>query len=264
MKFKRSVSLQLPNVVVGLLCSPFRRVAELSQVVELSLVYFRPVVAVSPLPSTPKPSPPDLFRLKAVVGHLLSITVHRSPSQDKLLFAQVAVEAQPHQSLPYPKSGTRPAPPAVPQASSCPREPASAVPTLESISRASTSRLLEPPSIIEPPSFLVSHKPVLGPFSPVLDCVIQRDRQFGIDIDMIRVIRRDRSQPNCLSVSSGYTTDQFVLCVPLGSPKTSYVPPRSHVACVSSWVPLFRTLIGKAEVRAKASCRATRSDRGEP
>ncbi|TYK30018.1 hypothetical protein E5676_scaffold587G00230 [Cucumis melo var. makuwa] len=39
---------------------------------------------------------------------------------------------------------------------------------------------------------------------------------------MIRVIRRDRSQPDCLSVSSGYTTDQFVLGVPLGSPKTSY------------------------------------------
>ncbi|KAA0047925.1 hypothetical protein E6C27_scaffold133G002100 [Cucumis melo var. makuwa] len=45
---------------------------------------------------------------------------------------------------------------------------------------------------------------------------------------MIRVIRRDRSQPDCLSVSSGYTTDQFVLGVPLGSPKTSYVP-RDHM-----------------------------------
>ncbi|KAA0032135.1 hypothetical protein E5676_scaffold186G00130 [Cucumis melo var. makuwa] len=77
---------------------------------------------------------------------------------------------------------------------------------------------------------------------------------------MIQMIRRDRSQPDCLSVSSGYTTDQFVLSVPLGSPKTSYVPPGSHVARVreraSSWA--------KAEVRAKASWRATRSDRGEP
>ncbi|KAA0032615.1 hypothetical protein E6C27_scaffold658G00010 [Cucumis melo var. makuwa] len=74
---------------------------------------------------------------------------------------------------------------------------------------------------------------------------------------MIRVIRRDRSQP---SVSSGYTTDQFILSVPLGSPKTSYVPPRSHVARVreraSSW--------SEAEIRAKASWRVTRSDRGEP
>ncbi|KAA0042482.1 hypothetical protein E5676_scaffold334G00350 [Cucumis melo var. makuwa] len=65
---------------------------------------------------------------------------------------------------------------------------------------------------------------------------------------MIRVIRRDRSQPDYLSVSSGYTTDQFVLGVPLGSPKTSYVPSGSHVARVreraSSWIPLFRTLIG--------------------
>ncbi|KAA0032153.1 hypothetical protein E5676_scaffold186G00430 [Cucumis melo var. makuwa] len=67
-------------------------------------------------------------------------------------------------------------------------------------------------------------------------------------MDMIRVIRQDRSQPDCLSVSSGYTTDQFVLGVPLESPKTSYVPPGSHVARVrergSSWVPLFRTLMG--------------------
>ncbi|KAA0060090.1 hypothetical protein E6C27_scaffold39G00040 [Cucumis melo var. makuwa] len=66
--------------------------------------------------------------------------------------------------------------------------------------------------------------------------------------------------PDCLSVSSGYTTDQIVLGVPLGSPKTSYVPPGSHVARVrkraSSWAG--------AEVRAKASWRATRSDRGEP
>ncbi|KAA0036858.1 hypothetical protein E5676_scaffold110G002340 [Cucumis melo var. makuwa] len=77
---------------------------------------------------------------------------------------------------------------------------------------------------------------------------------------MIRVIRRDRSQHDCLSISSGYTTDQFVLGVPLGSPKTSYVPPGSHVAHVreraSSWA--------EVEVRAKASWRATRSDRGEP
>ncbi|KAA0035801.1 hypothetical protein E6C27_scaffold403G00890 [Cucumis melo var. makuwa] len=56
---------------------------------------------------------------------------------------------------------------------------------------------------------------------------------------MIRVVRRDRSQPDCLSVSSGYTTDQFVLGVPLRSSKISYVPLRSHVArvreCASSW-----------------------------
>ncbi|KAA0031709.1 hypothetical protein E5676_scaffold2254G00010 [Cucumis melo var. makuwa] len=72
-----------------------------------------------------------------------------------------------------------------------------------------------------------------------VDCVVRQDRQSSIDIDMIRVIRWDCSQPDCLSVSSGYTTDQFVLGVPLGSPKTSYVPPGSHVALVreraSSW-----------------------------
>ncbi|TYK13658.1 hypothetical protein E5676_scaffold299G001760 [Cucumis melo var. makuwa] len=65
---------------------------------------------------------------------------------------------------------------------------------------------------------------------------------------MIRVIRRDRSQPDCLSVSFGYTKDQIVLSVPLGSPKTRYVSTGSHFARVweraSSWVPLFRTLMG--------------------
>ncbi|KAA0047187.1 hypothetical protein E5676_scaffold1280G00130 [Cucumis melo var. makuwa] len=71
---------------------------------------------------------------------------------------------------------------------------------------------------------------------------------------MIRVIRRDRSQPDCLSVFSRYTTDQFVLGVPLGSPKTSYVPPGSHVARVreraSSW----------AKVKVEESWRATEKD----
>ncbi|KAA0045458.1 hypothetical protein E5676_scaffold2460G00130 [Cucumis melo var. makuwa] len=71
---------------------------------------------------------------------------------------------------------------------------------------------------------------------------------------MIRVIRRDHSQLDRLSVSFGYTTDQFVLGVPLGSSKTSYVPPGSHVARVheraSSWA--------EAEVRAKESWRMTR------
>ncbi|TYK29221.1 hypothetical protein E5676_scaffold1228G00070 [Cucumis melo var. makuwa] len=65
---------------------------------------------------------------------------------------------------------------------------------------------------------------------------------------MIRVIRWDHSQPDCLSVSFGYTKDQVVLGVPLGSPKTRYVPTGSHVVRVqkraSSWIPLFRTLMG--------------------
>ncbi|TYK11703.1 hypothetical protein E5676_scaffold304G00120 [Cucumis melo var. makuwa] len=49
-------------------------------------------------------------------------------------------------------------------------------------------------------------------------------------------------QLDCLSVSFGYTTDQIFLGISLGSPKTSYVPPGSHVARVrehaSSWIPL--------------------------
>uniref|UniRef100_A0A9I9E538 Uncharacterized protein n=1 Tax=Cucumis melo TaxID=3656 RepID=A0A9I9E538_CUCME len=79
------------------------------------------------------------------------------------------------------------------------------------------------------------------------DCAIRRDRQFGIDIDMIQVVRRDRSQPDCLSVSSGYITNQIVLGVPLGSPKTSMFL-QDHML----------------HAGAKASRRATRSDRGEP
>ncbi|KAA0064301.1 hypothetical protein E5676_scaffold264G00420 [Cucumis melo var. makuwa] len=71
---------------------------------------------------------------------------------------------------------------------------------------------------------------------------------------MIRVIRRDHSQPDCLSVSFGYTKDQIVLGVPLGSPKTRYVPMGSHVARVrkraSSWVM----------VKVEASWRATEKD----
>ncbi|KAA0047157.1 hypothetical protein E5676_scaffold109G00310 [Cucumis melo var. makuwa] len=65
---------------------------------------------------------------------------------------------------------------------------------------------------------------------------------------MIRVIRWDHSQPDCLSVSFGYTKDQIVLGVPLGSPKIRYVRTRLQIARVreraSSWVPLFRTLMG--------------------
>uniref|UniRef100_A0A9I9ECX2 Uncharacterized protein n=1 Tax=Cucumis melo TaxID=3656 RepID=A0A9I9ECX2_CUCME len=35
------------------------------------------------------------------------------------------------------------------------------------------------------------------------DCIVRRNRQSGIDIDMIRVIRRDHSQPDCLSKGKG-------------------------------------------------------------
>ncbi|TYK19417.1 hypothetical protein E5676_scaffold443G00570 [Cucumis melo var. makuwa] len=57
-----------------------------------------------------------------------------------------------------------------------------------------------------------------------------------------------KKKPDCLGVSFGYTKDQFVLGVPLGSPKTRYVPTGSQIARVqkrtSSGVPLYRTLIG--------------------
>ncbi|KAA0060555.1 hypothetical protein E5676_scaffold420G00740 [Cucumis melo var. makuwa] len=40
------------------------------------------------------------------------------------------------------------------------------------------------------------------------------------------------SQPDCLSVSSGYATDQFVLGVPLGHRRPDFVPKGAHVARV--------------------------------
>ncbi|KAA0066453.1 hypothetical protein E6C27_scaffold21G005510 [Cucumis melo var. makuwa] len=80
---------------------------------------------------------------------------------------------------------------------------------------------------------------------------------------MIRVIRRDPLQPDCLSVSFGYTKDHIVLGVPLGSPKTRYIPTGSQIARVreraSSWVPLFRTLM-ETKVKVEESWRATEKD----
>ncbi|TYK01816.1 hypothetical protein E5676_scaffold113G00570 [Cucumis melo var. makuwa] len=56
------------------------------------------------------------------------------------------------------------------------------------------------------------------------------------------------SQPDCLSISPGYTKDQFILGVHLGSPKTKDVPTESQISRVreraSLGVPLYRTLIG--------------------
>ncbi|KAA0063456.1 hypothetical protein E5676_scaffold110G00350 [Cucumis melo var. makuwa] len=68
------------------------------------------------------------------------------------------------------------------------------------------------------------------------------------------------SQPDCLSVSSGFATDQYVLGAPSGHRRPDSVLTEAHVArvwkCASYWV--------EAGVRARASWRATRSDRGEP
>ncbi|KAA0041923.1 hypothetical protein E5676_scaffold306G001200 [Cucumis melo var. makuwa] len=68
------------------------------------------------------------------------------------------------------------------------------------------------------------------------------------------------SKPDCLSVSSGFVTGQYVLGAPSGHRRPYYVPTEAHVARVrkraSYWV--------EVEVRARASWRATRSDRGEP
>ncbi|TYK25837.1 hypothetical protein E5676_scaffold436G00450 [Cucumis melo var. makuwa] len=70
----------------------------------------------------------------------------------------------------------------------------------------------------------------------------------------------ESSQPDYLSVSSGFATDQYVLGAPSGHRRPDSVSTRAHVARVqeraSYWVG--------AEVRARASWRTTRSDRGEP
>ncbi|KAA0054609.1 gag-pol polyprotein [Cucumis melo var. makuwa] len=68
------------------------------------------------------------------------------------------------------------------------------------------------------------------------------------------------SQPDCLSVSSGYATDQFVLGVPLGHRRPDFVPMGVHVARVWERANYW----AGAKVRARASWRATISDRGEP
>ncbi|TYK27650.1 hypothetical protein E5676_scaffold93G00050 [Cucumis melo var. makuwa] len=71
--------------------------------------------------------------------------------------------------------------------------------------------------------------------------------QSSMDIDMTRVTRRGPRIP-------------IVLGVPRGTEDQSYVPTGAHVERVRErardWV--------EDEVRAKASWRATRSDRGEP
>ncbi|KAA0057709.1 hypothetical protein E5676_scaffold970G00510 [Cucumis melo var. makuwa] len=71
---------------------------------------------------------------------------------------------------------------------------------------------------------------------------------------MIRVIRRDHSQPDFLSVSFGYTKDQIVLGVPLGSPKTRYVPTEPQIARVREHVSSW------SKVKVEESWRATEKD----
>ncbi|KAA0064257.1 hypothetical protein E5676_scaffold119G001640 [Cucumis melo var. makuwa] len=60
------------------------------------------------------------------------------------------------------------------------------------------------------------------------------------------------SQPDCLSVSSGFATDQYVLGAPSEHRRPDSVPTGAHVTHV------------EAGVRARASWRETRSDRKMP
>ncbi|KAA0035820.1 hypothetical protein E6C27_scaffold403G001150 [Cucumis melo var. makuwa] len=60
--------------------------------------------------------------------------------------------------------------------------------------------------------------------------------------------------PDCLSVFFEYTKDQIVLGVPLGSPKTRYVPTGSQIARVREGAN------SGAKVKVEESWRATEKD----
>ncbi|KAA0060380.1 hypothetical protein E5676_scaffold318G001190 [Cucumis melo var. makuwa] len=55
------------------------------------------------------------------------------------------------------------------------------------------------------------------------------------------------SQPDCLSVSSGYATDQFVLGVPLGHRRPDFVPTRAHVARVQERASYWGQRLGQGQ-----------------
>ncbi|KAA0038404.1 hypothetical protein E6C27_scaffold270G002960 [Cucumis melo var. makuwa] len=71
---------------------------------------------------------------------------------------------------------------------------------------------------------------------------------LGKHIFLVVRTRRANLQPHCLSVSSGFATDQYVLGAPPGHRRPDF---RSYGSV-------------EAGVGARASWRATRSDRGEP
>ncbi|KAA0066911.1 gag protease polyprotein [Cucumis melo var. makuwa] len=189
-------------------------------------------------PLKPEPSSSDLLRLEAVADRLLSITARRSPPQDKLSTAQVTVKPQPLQS--------------------------SFIPELGNPSRVRCQQ----------PSHLHSRVKLTRPARPRLLCsraTLHVTSMLGKCDFAVRT--RLSKSPRCMLayrikvvptwVSFGITTflgqrsptgPPIVLGVPLGSPKTSYVPLGSHVERVreraSSWAGV--------EVRAKASWQATR------
>ncbi|KAA0060251.1 hypothetical protein E5676_scaffold639G00110 [Cucumis melo var. makuwa] len=149
----------------------------------------------------------------------------------------------------------------------------------------------EPPNPFEPPSFFQSFAPILEHLGPVdfeaLDffskgssVATQESYLHGCPSVITTYLelcsptgpsvwheyRYDSSdlmgssQPDCLSVSSGFATDQYVLGAPLGHRRPDSVPTGAHVARVreraSYWVA--------TGVRARASWWAIRSDHGEP
>ncbi|KAA0032073.1 hypothetical protein E6C27_scaffold223G00400 [Cucumis melo var. makuwa] len=81
-----------------------------------------------------------------------------------------------------------------------------------------------------------------------------------MDIDMIRVIRRGPRIPIVLVLPTGSLQTTMSKVFPRDTEDQIFVPTGAHVARVRErardWV--------EAEVGAKASRRATRSDRGEP
>nr|ADN33999.1 hypothetical protein [Cucumis melo subsp. melo] len=111
----------------------------------------------------------------------------------------------------------------------------------------------EPPNPFDPPSLFPVLCTYFGLHSPTGPPVWHGYRYDSSD-------STESSQPDCLSVSSGFATDQYVLGAPSEHRRPDSVPMGVHVARVrkraSYWV--------EVGVRARASWRATRSDRAEP
>ncbi|KAA0052372.1 hypothetical protein E6C27_scaffold207G002190 [Cucumis melo var. makuwa] len=177
--------------------------------------------------------------------------------------APPVVVASPTQPITPERNASPSVPPVAPH-----RKPTRPAPFF--VSRTPTAPAPAPSRVVQ---LIVSHQPVLGPFSPVLDNLDQVILERGISL--VKGSSVATSTSGCMLaypirvipawVSFEIITflglrnpmgPPIVLGVPLGSPKTSYVPPGSHVARV-------REPAG-AKVRAKASWRATRSERGEP
>ncbi|KAA0066985.1 gag/pol protein [Cucumis melo var. makuwa] len=167
----------------------------------------------------------------------------RSPAAPAPPQPESHIRTQPEQPCPCLRPGARPAfssPREADPTRALLREPiashASAYIVAESHARATCQVILHARAAC-PSRFLLSSRFALG-----LRCWESVTLRLGLVEQISRHDSSDStgsSQPDCLSVSSGYATDQFVLGVPLGHRRPDFVPTGSHVARVrervSSW-----------------------------